>query len=223
VAAVALVVVLAIQPARRRLAGGVGAAVVLLAAVGTFVIGWHRPSDVVAALGVVAVSWGSCELALARLDVPGLALPGLAPPRPEAAAVPVVPDRAAAPVAAVPERAPAPVTTVPDRAAAVREPVAVGTRGPGPTLAEVGVATVPLPAARPRGSTGRRLPETLVRLQIRDVAPDRPGDGTGSAPVGTGDRADDRHPPRARTARRRYAPAPGSRRGSRAPQRRGGR
>ena len=243
VAAVALVVVLAIRPARRRAAGVVAATVVVLAAVGTFVIGWHRPSDVVAALGVAAVAWGLCELALARLEVPGLAPPRLAPPRPERVPGPAPapapaadgPVRPAVPApvpgpgpgpgpgpAPVPWPAAVPVRAADPRPAPVRAPVPTGPRGPGPTLSEVGVATVPLPVARPRVAPGRRLPETLVRLRIRDVAPHRPGEAA-ATPVDTEDRSVERHAQRPRPTRRRYAPAPGSRRVPRPPQRRGGR
>jgi membrane-associated phospholipid phosphatase len=70
VAAVAVVVAMAAPAARRRLVAVTGAVVVLLAALGTWVIGWHRPSDVVAAVGVVAVCWGAAELLAPRPPAP---------------------------------------------------------------------------------------------------------------------------------------------------------
>lgn len=58
VAAVAVAAVLAAAPQHRHLVGWFGSATVALVAVATWVTGWHRPSDVAAALGVVAVCWG---------------------------------------------------------------------------------------------------------------------------------------------------------------------
>lgn len=58
----ASVLVLAIVGQWRRIRITLGVLVVVGSAVGTWVIGWHRPSDTLAACGVVALCWGATRL-----------------------------------------------------------------------------------------------------------------------------------------------------------------
>lgn len=58
----AFVLVLATAGRWRRITVGLGVVVVTASAAGTWVIGWHRPSDTVAACGVVALCWGATVL-----------------------------------------------------------------------------------------------------------------------------------------------------------------
>jgi hypothetical protein len=58
----AFVLALAIAHRRHPIIAVLGALVVVGSAAGTWVIGWHRPSDSVAACGVVALCWGATHL-----------------------------------------------------------------------------------------------------------------------------------------------------------------
>ncbi|GAA4870427.1 phosphatase PAP2 family protein [Actinomycetospora straminea] len=74
VASLGVALVLVVPRALRPLAALAAAAVTGIAGVATMVAGWHRPSDVVAALGVVAATTGVVTLA-------GALLPGRRRPR----------------------------------------------------------------------------------------------------------------------------------------------
>ncbi|MEJ2860896.1 phosphatase PAP2 family protein [Actinomycetospora flava] len=67
VASLGLALVLVVPRALRPLAGLVAVAVTGIAGVATMVAGWHRPSDVLAAVGVVAATGGVVTLAGALL------------------------------------------------------------------------------------------------------------------------------------------------------------
>ena len=62
IAAFVLVLVLMAVARRRRILVVLGALAVTGSAAGTWVIGWHRPSDSLAACGVVALCWGATRL-----------------------------------------------------------------------------------------------------------------------------------------------------------------
>ena len=62
IAAFVLVLVLTAVARRRRILVVLGALAVAGSAAGTWVIGWHRPSDSLAACGVVALCWGATRL-----------------------------------------------------------------------------------------------------------------------------------------------------------------
>jgi hypothetical protein len=87
----AFVLVLATESRWRRISVALAVLVVAGSAAGTWVIGWHRPSDSVAACGVVALCWGATRLVAGAVSPGHDREAGSEPPR-ELADQPTVPS-----------------------------------------------------------------------------------------------------------------------------------